>query len=293
MKRNYLFFWFAVLFLLFTSAQSYAEVYSGSCGESVNWSLDTEIGLLEIMGSGEIAGYSDSDAPWYKYKSNIKECVLENGVTSIGDHAFNGTPWLNNQSDGLIYIGKACYRYKGEMPENTSIIIKEGTTSIGRSAFSDCTGLTSITIPESVTSIEISAFYGCTGLTDVIMGEGVTSIGTKAFANNSNLVSITCYSQTSPEAVLTGNVRCTFYGISKEAILYYPKGSDYSAWAPYFAQMIEMDETDIDTPRTDGGKDTTYDIYDMSGRTVRKAATTTDGLKPGLYIINGRKVLVE
>ena len=131
-------------------------------------------------------------------------------------------------------------------------------------------------------------------LTNITIPESVTSIGTSAFANNSNLVSVTCYSQTSPEAVLTGNSRRrTFYGISKEAILYYPKGSDYSAWAPYFAQMIEMDETDIDTPKADDGKDTTYGIYDMSGRTVRKAATTTDGLKAGLYIINGRKVLVE
>ena len=37
----------------------------------------------------------------------------------------------------------------------------------------------------------------------------------------------------------------------------------------------------------------TFDIYDMSGRMVRKGTTTTDGLKSGLYIINGRKVLVE
>ena len=134
MKRNYLFFWFAVLFLLFTSAQSYAEVYSGSCGESVNWSLDTEIGLLEIMGSGEIAGYSDSDAPWYKYKSNIKECVLENGVTSIGDHAF----W---DCTGL-----------------TNITIPESVTSIGDHAFYGCTGLTNITISKGVTSIGDYAF---------------------------------------------------------------------------------------------------------------------------------------
>lgn len=54
-----------------------------------------------------------------------------------------------------------------------------------------------------------------------------------------------------------------------------------------------MDETDIDTPRADTGKNTTYNIYDMNGRMVRKAATTTDGLKAGLYIVNGKKVIVE
>ena len=152
-----------------------------------------------------------------------------------------------------------------------------------------CSGmsnLTNITIPNSVTSIGRSAFYGCTGLTSVIMGKGVTSIGRSAFAYNSNLVSITCYSQTSPEAIRV-------FGISKEAILYYPKGSDYSVWASNFAQMIEMDETDIDTPKVNDSKNTVYDIYDMSGRMVRKAATTTDGLKAGLYIINGKKILVK
>ncbi len=45
-------------------------------------------------------------------------------------------------------------------------------TSIGRSAFSGCTGLTSITIPESVTSIGVLAFNGCTGLTNIIVEAG-------------------------------------------------------------------------------------------------------------------------
>ena len=404
MKRNYLFFWFAALLLLFSPAQSYAEVYSGSCGESVNWSLDTETGLLEITGSGEMEDYEDYDDPWYSHRSSINKCTIGNGVTSIGKYAFSHCNELTSITipNSVTSIGDYAFYWCTRLtnitiPESvtsigghafshcdglTSITIPEGVTSIGGHAFYGCTGLTSITIPESVTSIGSYAFLGCTGLTSitwnaisctsfssrtfdgikenitsftfggkvqtipaeicsgmsnltsitipesvtsiedwafrgctgltsitipnsvtsigdyafnkctgltgVIMGKGVTSIGKSAYANNSNLVSITCYSQTSPEA---GGF--AFYGISSEAILYYPKGSDYSAWAPYFAQMIEMDETDIDTPRANDSKNHTYDIYDMSGRTVRKAATTTDGLKAGLYIINGRKVLVE
>ena len=41
------------------------------------------------------------------------------------------------------------------------VVIENGVTSIGSSAFSYCSGLTSITIPNSVTSIGVSAFYNC------------------------------------------------------------------------------------------------------------------------------------
>ena len=75
MKRNYLFFWFAVLLLLFSPARSYAEVHSGTCGENVNWTLDTETGLLEITGSGNMYNYDNP--PWYSYRSSIKKCTIK------------------------------------------------------------------------------------------------------------------------------------------------------------------------------------------------------------------------
>ncbi len=63
-------------------------------------------------------------------------------------------------------------------------------TSIGKYAFSGCTGLTGITIPSSVTTIGESAFYGCTGLTSAIIGDGVTSIGESAFYGCTGMTSV-------------------------------------------------------------------------------------------------------
>ena len=81
-------------------------------------------------------------------------------VSSIGYNAFAGTSWFDNFK-GLMYLGPIAYKYKGNMPENTEIVIRDGTTEIAQNAFQGCTGLTSITIPASVTSIGYNAFQGC------------------------------------------------------------------------------------------------------------------------------------
>ena len=113
--------------------------------------------------------------------SGLTSITIPNSVTSIGNWAFYGTAWYNNQPDGLIYAGKVAYKYKGTMPKNTSITIKDGTLGIAENAFHNCTSLTSVTIPNSVTSIGESAFKGCSGLTSVDIPNSVTSIGFEVF----------------------------------------------------------------------------------------------------------------
>ena len=63
-------------------------------------------------------------------------------------------------------------------------------TSIGDSAFANCSGLTSITIPDSVASVGNKVFHGCYRLTNVTIGNGVTSIGEYAFYGCWGLTSI-------------------------------------------------------------------------------------------------------
>ena len=87
----------------------------------------------------------------------VKDIVIPNGVTSIGQYTFEGCSGL------------------------TSVIIPNSVTSIGNNAFYDCSGLTSVTIPNSVTSIGAFAFDGCSGLTSVTIPNSVTSIDERAF----------------------------------------------------------------------------------------------------------------
>ena len=123
--------------------------------------------------------------------TGLTNVTIPNSVTSIGGGAFDNTLWYDDQPDGLVFAGKVAYKYKGTMPSNTSILLKEGTLGIADSAFEGCTGLTSITIPNSVTSIGYEAFLGCTGLTSVTIGGSVTSIGSSAFRNCTGLTRVT------------------------------------------------------------------------------------------------------
>lgn len=72
-----------------------------------------------------------------------------------------------------------------------TVTIGNSVTSIGSSAFFDCSSLTSITIPDSVTAIGSEAFSYCTSLTSATMGADITTIGDYAFSNCTSLTSIT------------------------------------------------------------------------------------------------------
>ena len=91
----------------------------------------------------------------------LASITIPDSVTTVGDCAFLMNPWLDNLPAGPIYINTVLYGYKGEMPQNTQITVRQGTLRISSSAFSQCKNLISVTIPNSVTSIGHDAFEDC------------------------------------------------------------------------------------------------------------------------------------
>lgn len=93
-------------------------------------------------------------------------------------------------SDGEITITECNTSFTGNL-DIPSEINGYPVTTIGNSAFAECTGLTSVTIPDSVTAICDNAFSYCYELSNVTFGSGVTTIGINAFYGCWGLYEIT------------------------------------------------------------------------------------------------------
>ena len=71
---------------------------SGSCGENVTYSFVESTGTLTISGTGAMKNYEQYTMPWKAYISSIEKVVIEDGVTSIGEYAFEGCTGLTSMT---------------------------------------------------------------------------------------------------------------------------------------------------------------------------------------------------
>ena len=166
-----------------------AATHSGTCGDNVTWTLDAS-GTLTISGKGAMADYYIFSVPWYDTRSQVKTVIIKNGVTSIGNCAFDGCSSLTSATIPNSVTGIGNWAFYG-CSSLTSATIPDSVTSIGEDAFNGCKSLTSVTIPNSVTSIANGAFSNCSSLTSVTIPDGVTSIGESAFYGCSSLTNVT------------------------------------------------------------------------------------------------------
>lgn len=147
-------------------------VVEQKCGENVTWTFDEKTGVLTISGQGpmyEVSEYSDASAwEYYKHKDDVKEVVINDGVTEIGNYAFGST-------------------YRTEYPNLTKVTLPKTLTKIGKAAFEVVNA--DISIPESVTDMGNDAFNG-TKVSSVTLKEGMI-LGGQAFANCTMLTTLT------------------------------------------------------------------------------------------------------
>jgi len=195
------------------SSQPYGVVYAGNVAYNYKGTMAANTTISINEGTTGIA------AGAFSGNTNLTDISIPSSVISIGQGAFTGTTWYDNQPEGVVYAGNVAYTYKGTMADNTSISLKDGTIAIadyafyqstglteinipstvsyiGAYAFRDCKNLTSIDISENVTKISSSAFYNCTGLTSISMPQKLKSIDKTAFSGCTNLRSLVFTSDT-------------------------------------------------------------------------------------------------
>ncbi|MBR0535769.1 MAG: leucine-rich repeat protein [Clostridia bacterium] len=155
---------------------------SGSCGENLTWVID-DSKTLTISGTGDMYGYYYWEDYFYVEDDRPWGYYSKLSIENV------------IIKEGVTSIGDSafagCYKL-------TNVIIPDSVTSIGDQAFSYCDNLTSITIPDSVDVINRSVFSHCSNLTDIVIPNSVTSIGDYAFNNCDSLTSITI-----PDSVTT------------------------------------------------------------------------------------------
>ena len=138
------------MILMCSGNESNATMSSSENGVTVIFSDD---GTLTVYGSGEITSYliQKLGYPNSFNKDNIKNVVINSGITGISYHTFENCRNLSSIS----------------LP-NTIKYIYSG-------AFEECSSLKTINIPSSVETIDIGCFYGCTSLTSINVSISNTS----------------------------------------------------------------------------------------------------------------------
>lgn len=153
-----------------------AIIQEGTCGENLTWTL-TEDGVLTISGTGEMA-----QALTWSLRSQVKELVIEEGVTGLYDYAFESCTALAKITfpSSMEVITKGAFSSYTSL---TNVILPDGVIEIGDYAFVNCTSLISIYIPESVTTIGKFPFSNC----EKVAIYGVADSQAEAYAVSQNI----------------------------------------------------------------------------------------------------------
>ncbi len=115
------------------------------------------------------SGVKNIGAKAFYMSENLQTVSVADSVQSIGHNAFEGTKYYADKENenGIVYIGKVAYVYRGNKADITDIEIKDGTVGIADHALGYMRNLKTITLPSSVKHIDSMAFLGCTNLKNI------------------------------------------------------------------------------------------------------------------------------
>lgn len=164
------------------------EIASGSCGNSVNWILDSKghVRIFTISEETQVAATyslkrnadftmtdfeSEEESPWFEYRDQIISVEIEEGVKNVGSNSFAGCKNLKD------------------------VVVGDNVEYIGENAFSSCENLEKVEMGESVSIIESGAFSQC-GDIDVEFKGDEPEVEVTAFEGSNTTVSYPAENET-------------------------------------------------------------------------------------------------
>ena len=233
--------------------------------------------------------------------TNLSTLIIEDRNTSLKlSSDYYGNVSFNDCKLDSVYIGgKIVYntsRSYGYSPfyRNTSlrtVKISDAETTIYDNEFYGCTNLQNVSIGDNVKSIGKWAFSGCSSLKNFTFGSGLQSIGQEAFSDCINITQISSKAVVPPTCGINA-----LDDINKwNCKLFVPK-ANINAYkqAPQWKEFFFIESTTGIT-NTVNNKAGLADVYTIDG-TKRLSKASTDeinALPKGVYIVNGKKIIIK
>jgi len=156
-KALSLVFILTLVITVFCAVDVFAEDATGKFGnnDALTWTWKESTTTLTISGNGNMPTYKAetlATRPYNAYATKATTLVIEQGITSIGDYAFDSFSAL------------------------TSVSFPDGLTKFGGWSFQKCSKLTAVTIPASVKEVGFYAFSTSSKLSSVTLNEGLETL---------------------------------------------------------------------------------------------------------------------
>ena len=169
---------FAIIILWLPVNATADNMRSGTCGNGIQFVIENA--TLTISGTGVIDSMTEYGVPWKDSVATIERVVIQEGITKIGDHAFQYHTSLTEAvlPDSLRKIGTGAFLGCKSL---SAIDIPQGVTEIGDFAFAECMSVSSLTLPDSVKVVGYGAFSDCISLCEITLPDSIERIKDCAF----------------------------------------------------------------------------------------------------------------
>ncbi len=165
--------------------KSEIELIEGKCGENATYTFDPESQTLIISGTGDMYDFNGrwqedpknenpplaerQFVPWEDFKEEIFTVEIQDGITRIGENAFENH---YNLTDIRIGNDVKSVGFQAFLCTNLEeVVFPEGFERLENCAFNYCMNLRRVVFPDSFQGVDGRMFNSCCSLSVIILGD--------------------------------------------------------------------------------------------------------------------------